>query len=177
MNAMVGFRANAIGSLSPTPQDRLAAREKVWSMAKATVLGGVHQKAAVNQTQDGTSRTGVSNTLDQDTFLRLLVLQMQMQDPLEPMTNENMIAQLAQFSSLEQMNKLNQRFEQLSTALTGQHFVAASNLLGLNVTGTTADGISVTGTVERVFSNEGTVYVQVADQTIPLNNLTEVQPA
>ncbi len=177
MNAMVGFRANALGLLSPTPQDRLAAREKVWSLAKATVMGSVHQKAAIGQAQEGTSPARVSNTLDQDTFLRLLVLQMQMQDPLEPITNENMIAQLAQFSSLEQMNKLNLRFEQMSNALTGQYFVAASNLLGLNVTGTTAEGLSVTGTVERVFSSEGTVYVQVADQTIPLNNITEVQPA
>ena len=45
--------------------------------------------------------------LDKDTFLKLLVEQMRYQDPLAPTDNAQMIAQLAQFSSLEQMNNLN----------------------------------------------------------------------
>lgn len=45
--------------------------------------------------------------LGKDEFLRLLLMQLQMQDPLEPMDNQQMIAQLAQFSSLEQMENMN----------------------------------------------------------------------
>lgn len=183
MNAMVGFRANSIGSLSPTPAQRTAAREDVWSLAKTSLLGrlgtakAATAKATAVQSAQNPRTAGTSNGLDQDTFLRLLVTQMQAQDPLEPMTNENMIAQLAQFSSLEQMTQLNRRFDQLNAALTGQNFVTASNLLGLNVSGTTSDGAPVAGTVNRVFTQNGTVYVVVGDMTVPLSNLTEVKPA
>jgi flagellar basal-body rod modification protein FlgD len=56
-----------------------------------------------------TSLTGAtgSSELGRDEFLKLLLTQLQMQDPLNPMDNGEMIAQLAQFSSLEQMEDIN----------------------------------------------------------------------
>ena len=50
--------------------------------------------------------------LDKDAFINLLVTQMKYQDPLEPMDNSEMLAQLAQFTALEQM---------LNVAQTGQY--------------------------------------------------------
>ncbi|MCM2271325.1 MAG: hypothetical protein NDJ18_02040 [candidate division Zixibacteria bacterium] len=50
--------------------------------------------------------TGSAKQLGKDDFLQLLVTKMQYQDPLEPMQDEDFIAQLAQFSSLEQMNNI-----------------------------------------------------------------------
>lgn len=51
-----------------------------------------------------------NNDLDKDAFLRLLTTQLANQDPLNPMEDREFIAQLAQFSSLEQMQNLNKTF-------------------------------------------------------------------
>ncbi len=53
-----------------------------------------------------TQQTGSMQSLGKDDFLQLLVTKLQHQDPLEPMDDEDFIAQLAQFSSLEQMNNI-----------------------------------------------------------------------
>ena len=56
---------------------------------------------------DGTTRqTGSQQELGKDDFLQLLVAQMEHQDPMEPMSNQESVAQLAQFSTLEQMNNI-----------------------------------------------------------------------
>lgn len=49
--------------------------------------------------------------LGKDQFMQLLVAQMQNQDPIDPVDNKDMIAQLAQFSALEQMQNLNEKFD------------------------------------------------------------------
>lgn len=64
-----------------------------------------------------TKQTG-SNSLGKDAFLQLLVTQLQHQDPTQPMDNTEYIAQLAQFSSLEQMQNMTKAIENL---LDSQH--------------------------------------------------------
>lgn len=57
-------------------------------------------------TNGNVKTTGGSQSLGKDDFLQLLVTKLQYQDPLAPMEDEDFIAQLAQFSSLEQMNNI-----------------------------------------------------------------------
>ncbi|MEW6201949.1 MAG: flagellar hook assembly protein FlgD [bacterium] len=86
-------------------------------------------------------------TLGKDDFLRLLVTQLKNQDPLEPLKNEDFIAQLATFNSLEQMINLNKQFE---TMLLLQQVTQASALIGKEVTYYDAEGAAHEGTVDSV---------------------------
>lgn len=72
-----------------------------------------------------------TNGFDKDTFLRILTTQLSNQDPMNAGDNTQYIAQMAQFSSLEQMQNLNSTMEKL---LTSQKFTEGAMLVG-HVTG------------------------------------------
>jgi flagellar basal-body rod modification protein FlgD len=77
-----------------------------------------------------TSPPAAQKTLGQDAFLKLLVAQLQNQDPTSPTDNSAFIAQLATFSSLEQLTQISKQVSSITTLLTG---------------GTTAAGTQATG--------------------------------
>lgn len=74
-----------------------------------------------------------SSELNQDTFLKLLTTQLQNQDPTNPVSNEDFIAQLAQFSSLEQLQGVNGQLSNLNLVNTSMNNASMVNLLGQNV--------------------------------------------
>ncbi|SCA58677.1 hypothetical protein AB751O23_AK_00040 [Chlamydiales bacterium SCGC AB-751-O23] len=71
-----------------------------------------------------------NSKVSKDQFLQLLVTQMKYQDPLNPAGNEQMLAQLAQFSSLEQMSNLNDNLEEANNV---NQFINSTQLIGKNV--------------------------------------------
>ena len=62
--------------------------------------------------------SGIDNLASEQTFLKLLVAQMQNQDPTQPADGTQFVAQLAQFSSLEQQLQMRQDLDSIKTALT-----------------------------------------------------------
>ena len=85
------------------------------------------------------STTGKSSTgLGMDAFLQLLVTQLQYQDPLSPMDDKEFVAELAQFSSLEQLTEINSGIEGLTTLTQEQQMIGAVNFIGktIDATGT-----------------------------------------
>ena len=114
-------------------------------------------QAALNQTNNEfnaalSKQSG--STLDKDSFMLLLVTQFKYQDPLNPMDDKEFIAQMAQFSSLEQLMNLNTSMEDLTTATNNQQMVNATSYIGKLVsvsgntigktTATNADGATET---------------------------------
>jgi flagellar basal-body rod modification protein FlgD len=69
-------------------------------------------QAATEENKD-TSSFG-TGTVDKTEFLKLLVVQLQNQDPLSPIKNENFVAQMATFSSLEQLISINKAVTKLA---------------------------------------------------------------
>lgn len=178
MNALTGYRSNSIGSLSPRPEQLREAAAAISSMARARHVGmakaaGVLPKSAGSKTE---AEAVDQSTLDRDAFLQLLVLQMRYQDPMEPMDNTQMVAQLAQFSSLEQMENLNDSFEQLSGSVDQLNFITANSLLGRTIRGLSVEGEIVEGVVESVHLDGSLVYLNVEDQLVSMAGVLSIEP-
>jgi len=74
------------------------------------------------------------DVVNKDQFLKMLIAQLQNQDPLNPMNGTDFTAQLAQFSSLEQLTNMNTNFETLFANQLISNRVEAVNLIGKEVT-------------------------------------------
>lgn len=94
------------------------------------LVSGLVQKAVAS----APSAEPANAALGKDDFLRLLVTQLQNQDPLNPMDNSQFVAQTAQFSSLEQLQNMNKALEKLAAQNGGGGAASASALLGKTVT-------------------------------------------
>ncbi len=88
--------------------------------------------------------------LGRDDFLKILITQLQNQDPTAPMEDKEFIAQMAQFSSLEQMTNISDEFRKLSSLVNSGH---ASQLVGRTVEVQQGESV-VEGVVEQVTTGE-----------------------
>lgn len=84
------------------------------------------------QTSSSSSKTK-SNELGRDAFLELMVAQLNNQNPLEPTDNQAFVAQLAQFSTVEGLDKLNTSAESMASSFTSASALQASSLVGQSV--------------------------------------------
>ncbi|SHK28534.1 flagellar basal-body rod modification protein FlgD [Selenomonas ruminantium] len=100
-------------------------------------VDGVTQTVENYQASKAQAANGDNSTLGKDAFLQLLVTQMKYQDPLDPQDNGEYLAQLAQFSALEQMTNVSEGLSDVSklvgnidtSVLVGQ----LSNMIGKDV--------------------------------------------
>jgi len=75
-----------------------------------------------------------SNEMGRNEFLELMIAQMNNQNPLDPQSNEDFVAQLAQFSTVEGIEKMNDGFEDLGSSYRSSQAIQASTLVGSSVT-------------------------------------------
>ncbi len=129
----------------------------------STSINTDYYNGAVNKQQESKA-----SQLDKDDFLKLLVTQLRYQNPLEPMDNNEYIAQLAQFSSLEQMQNLN---------------LQVANLSALSTIGKSASAIveqsEIEGVITGIAFNESTVNLIIDtgdyEVKVPIANVAEIR--
>jgi len=134
-------------------------------------IGSVDTSSTAGATT-GTSGTSGFSSLDQNTFLKLMVAQLRNQDPMNPQDSSQFLAQTAQFTSLE---KLTAVATQTAQANQQQMAFGASSLVGKQVTYMAADGkTQVSGSVSSVtFTSEGPVLT-IGTADIPFSNVLSV---
>lgn len=108
--------------------------------------------------------------MGKDEFLKILITQLQNQDPTKPMEDKEFISQMAQFSSLEQMTNLNKEFTNLAGKLGGNQ---AISLVGKSATIKDGYGNIVTGRVEGVTMGDNP-QVKINNRLYSYSDIKEV---
>ena len=116
----------------------------------------------------------IKSQLGQDQFLKLMVAQLKSQDPLEPINNQEYLGQLAQFSTLSGIEKMNANFSDL---LSLQQITQGSDLVGKQVSFTTADNQVGRGIVQGFAVNSGKIELQVNNTAVPIGNIVGMSSA
>ncbi|MGH7862780.1 MAG: flagellar hook capping FlgD N-terminal domain-containing protein, partial [Candidatus Dormibacteraceae bacterium] len=118
------------------------------------------------------SLTGNGSQLGEQSFLQLLVAQLQNQDPMQPMDDTQFISQLAQFSTLQTMQQIQ---SSLQSSLGAQLLDHAMSFLGHTVSANDANGSPVSGTVSGIKLQSGNVLLEVGSTTVNLSDVSEVK--
>ena len=112
-------------------------------------------------------------SLGKDDFLKILVEQLKNQNPMEPLQDKDYIAQMAQFSSVEQLMNMAKEMTALRTNLG-----FASGLIGKEVewieNNASGQAIERSGTVDSIVVRDGVQYVKIGDENIPVDRLTSI---
>jgi len=106
---------------------------------------------AIGATLDTPNTTTANSAVSQDDFIKLFLAQLSFQDPLEPVNNEQFLAQMAQFANLEQSRQIYETLQQQTTIKSSEQ---ALTMLGRAVEVTTDTG-NLLGTVSAVSFNQG----------------------
>ncbi|MEK5058728.1 flagellar hook capping FlgD N-terminal domain-containing protein [Paenibacillus shunpengii] len=112
--------------------------------------------------------------MGKDQFLKILITQLQNQNPMQPMEDKEFIAQMAQFTSVEQLTNISGQLESLAQSLG-----AASGLIGKNVSWIGKDAESgesgvLTGQVESIIIRDQIQYAMIGDEEVALTDIIQI---
>lgn len=130
----------------------------------------------VNVKKAASSKSG--SELGKDQFLSILIKQLQYQDPLQPMEDKEFIAQMAQFTSLEQLMNISSQLTEMRQSLG-----TASSLIGKKVSWLEASSDKTgspemkSGIVDSILIRDGRQFAKVGKDEIPLDFLVKIENA
>jgi flagellar basal-body rod modification protein FlgD len=117
--------------------------------------------------------TGDKGKLGKDEFLKIMIAQMKNQDPMQPLDDKAFVAQMAQFTSVEQLANMSSEMK-----LMRQSLGFASGLIGKEVAwiniNDKGESISSTGVVESIVVKDGSQYALVKGEQIALDRISKI---
>jgi flagellar basal-body rod modification protein FlgD len=124
-----------------------------------------------SKTSDSKKKDG--NSLGKDDFLKILITQLKYQDPSQPLQDKEFIAQMAQFTSVEQLSNMAGEMKLLRQSLG-----ITSDLIGKTVSwqgkDSTGNSVEKTGKVDSITFKDGNQFINVNGETITVNQLTRI---
>ena len=142
----------------------------------------------------GTAKTAGKKSLDTNDFIKLLITQLQNQDPTKPMSNAELLQQVSQIGTLQSQQNLektltdnqnalgdllSENSDSLSATLTGimlqNQIGSASNMIGKQVSGLDSTGKNLSGVVTSISVASGVVNLELdSGKTLPMGSVTDI---
>jgi flagellar basal-body rod modification protein FlgD len=114
---------------------------------------------------NATQSSGYANLVDGEQLMKLLLAQLRNQNPLDPMQDKDMMGQLAQINSLQELQKINNVLQTMSASA---QLADAAGLIGKTVQFANADGEVEQGAVTGVSMVKGQIMLALGERQIPL---------
>lgn len=136
-------------------------------------VSAVDSGTTATNTTETTSDSG--STLDYEAFLNLLTVQLQNQDPLDPMSDTDFIAQMANFSTLDEVHNFSDNFSNFSSR---QQQLSSQAFLGKTVTVEPDGKDAVSGEVSAVtYDADGGIQVTISGTQYDASDITSTVEA
>jgi len=146
-------------------------------MATDTSVGGTSTTPKVDRSKLP-QQVDKFSTLQTQDYIKLMVSELQNQDPLNPMDNAQMLQQVSQISAIQSNNSLTST---LNSVLLGNNLASAGSLIGRGIVGLSDKGDDVMGVVDSASIVNGKPYVNVPDSEnegqllqVALSNIKQV---
>jgi flagellar basal-body rod modification protein FlgD len=138
-------------------------------MATVAVSNGTfYYKNAVDKQKTG------SNNLGKDEFLKILVTQLSNQDPTQPLQDKEFIAQMATFTSVEQLTNMAGEMKLLRQSI-GFSSALIGKTIGWTQTDSNSETQAMSGVVDSIKIKESKQYAVVGDKEVPIDQITEIK--
>ena len=108
-----------------------------------------------------------------ESFIKLLIVELQNQDPLDPMNNKEILEQMSQIREIESNQKLT---DTLESVMLGQTVSTAAALLGRTISALSDDAEWIRGEVEKISIEDGIPKLHIGSDVVDLKNVSEILP-
>jgi flagellar basal-body rod modification protein FlgD len=132
----------------------------MWLDAITSSTSSINSSSSTESTSD-------SSTLDKDAFLKLLITELQNQNPLEPMDNQDFVNQMVQFQNMEQMSNMSESLQSFLGTLSSTTKLQASSVVGKYAVIEGNEMELSSGYAEQILysmDSEGTVMITIEDE-------------
>lgn len=142
-------------------------------MTPATLTAGPASSTSAPGGASSVSSRAPKQSLSQQDFLKLLTIQLKNQDPLKPIDDNSFVTTMAQFTGLEQSSQILTSLKQMGQS---NKVLAASGMIGREVTVRYAFGKETSGEVNAVETTDRGVMVKIADVLYSFDDIVRVAP-